>query len=59
MDIEPDDGSIFLTGHTLSGTENWDTYTMKIDSSEIYVGKVGQETLEVLTQGLYTMKHGM
>ena len=33
MDIEPDDGSIFLTGHTLSGTENWDTYTMKIDSS--------------------------
>ena len=27
------DGSVFLTGHTLSGTENWDTYTMKIDSS--------------------------
>lgn len=26
------DGSIFLTGHTLSGTENWDTYTMKIDT---------------------------
>ena len=27
------DGSIFLTGHTLSGTANWDTYTMKINSS--------------------------
>ncbi len=26
-----EDGSIFLTGHTLSGTENWDTYTTKID----------------------------
>lgn len=24
-------GSIFLTGHTLSGTANWDTYTMKLD----------------------------
>jgi hypothetical protein len=27
------DGSIFLAGHTLSGTANWDTYTMKLDSS--------------------------
>ena len=26
-----EDGSIFLTGHTLSNTENWDTYTIKID----------------------------
>ena len=26
------DGSIFLAGHTLSGTANWDTYTMKLDS---------------------------
>ena len=24
------EGEIFLTGHTLSDTENWDTYTMKI-----------------------------
>ena len=31
MDISSD-GSIYLTGHTLSGTENWDTYTMKISS---------------------------
>ena len=23
----------FLTGHTLSNTENWDTYTMKIDAN--------------------------
>ncbi len=27
------DGSIFLAGHTLSGTANWDTYTMKLDAS--------------------------
>jgi hypothetical protein len=27
------DGSIFLTGHTLSGTENWDTYTVKISNN--------------------------
>ena len=26
------DGSVFLTGHTLSGTENWDTYTIKINN---------------------------
>ena len=26
-------GEIFLTGHTLSGTENWDTYTLKIDNN--------------------------
>lgn len=32
MDVS-NDGSIFLTGHTLSGTENWDTYTMKINNS--------------------------
>ena len=29
------DGSIFLTGHTLSGTANWDTYTMKLDSNGV------------------------
>ena len=27
------DGSIFLAGHTLSGTANWDTYTMKLSGS--------------------------
>ena len=27
-----DNGTIFLTGHTLSGTINWDTYTMQIDN---------------------------
>jgi len=32
LDLGPD-GSIFLTGHTLSGTQNWDTYTMKLDNS--------------------------
>ncbi len=30
MDIN-DKGDIFLTGHTLSGTENWDTYTIKVN----------------------------
>jgi len=25
------DGSMFLSGHTLSGTENWDTFTVKVD----------------------------
>ena len=25
------DGAIFLTGHTLSGTQNWQTYTMKLN----------------------------
>ena len=29
------DGSIFLTGHTLSGTSNWQTYTMKLDSGGV------------------------
>lgn len=32
MDLGPD-GSIFLAGHTLSGTANWDTYTMKLDNN--------------------------
>lgn len=31
MDLATD-GSIFLAGHTLSGTANWDTYTMKLDA---------------------------
>ena len=31
MDID-DSGAIFLTD-TLSNTENWDTYTMKIDAN--------------------------
>ena len=31
MDVN-DDGDIFLAGHTLSGTQNWDTYTVKIDN---------------------------
>ncbi len=37
------DGSIFLTGHTLSETENWDTYTIKIDANgqELWERKVG------------------
>ena len=37
------DGSIFLTGHTLSGTKNWQTYTMKISSAGIvdWENKIG------------------
>ena len=30
MDIAIDN-SIYLSGHTISGTENWESYTMKID----------------------------
>lgn len=30
LDLGPD-GSIFLAGHTLSGTANWDTWTLKLD----------------------------
>ena len=42
MDLSAD-GSIYLTGHTLSGTENWDTYTMKVDGSgnQIWESKQG------------------
>ncbi|MAJ43134.1 MAG: hypothetical protein CMF96_00130 [Candidatus Marinimicrobia bacterium] len=42
MDIN-DNGDIFLTGHTLSGTENWDTYTIKIDNNgnQLWEKKVG------------------
>ena len=42
MDVATD-GSIFLAGHTLSGTENWDTYTIKIDSESniVWEQKVG------------------
>ncbi len=38
-----DDGSIFTTGHTLSDTLNWDTYTLKIDSNgnQLWQSKVG------------------
>ena len=32
MDVGSD-GAVFLTGHTLSGTENWDTYTIKLDKN--------------------------
>lgn len=32
MDIN-NSGEIFLTGHTKSGTENWDTYTIKLDNN--------------------------
>ncbi|MBL49984.1 MAG: hypothetical protein CMP28_13690 [Roseibacillus sp.] len=34
MDLASD-GAIFLTGHTLSGTQNWQTYTMKLDQQGV------------------------
>ena len=42
MDIN-DIGEIFLTGHTLSGTQNWDTYTIKVDleGNKIWESVVG------------------
>ncbi len=41
MDVGAD-GSIFLTGHTLSGTENWDTYTVKLDNDGTLLWEVKQ-----------------
>ena len=37
------DGSIFLSGHTTSGTANWDTYTLKLDQlgNVIWESKLG------------------
>lgn len=32
MDVSVD-GHVYLSGHTLSNTQNWDTYTVKIDPS--------------------------
>ena len=42
MDLSTD-GHILLSGHTLSGTENWDAYTMKIDvnGNQIWESKTG------------------
>lgn len=42
MDVNSN-GEIYLGGHTLSGTENWDTYTMKIDNNgnQLWEQKVG------------------
>jgi hypothetical protein len=42
MDLSTE-GDIFLSGHTLTGTENWDAYTMKIDSdgNQIWESKTG------------------
>ena len=42
MDMDLD-GSIFLSGHTLSGTDNWDTYTVKVNQlgDIIWERKVG------------------
>ena len=42
MDVSSQ-GDIFLAGHTLSGTQNWDTYTIKLNSNGdlIWEQKVG------------------
>ena len=42
FDIAPS-GTVFLSGHTTSGTENWDTYTMRIgnDGELIWENKTG------------------
>jgi len=42
MDLSAD-GGVFLSGHTLSGTENWDAYTMKIDTdgNQLWETKTG------------------
>ena len=42
MDLSTE-GYIFLSGHTLTGTENWDAYTMKIDTdgNQLWESKTG------------------
>ena len=42
MDLSTE-GDIFLSGHTLTGTENWDAYTMKIDmdGNQLWESKTG------------------
>ena len=42
MDLSTE-GDIFLSGHTLTGTENWDAYTMKIDAdgNQLWESKTG------------------
>jgi len=42
MDLAAD-GNILLSGHTLSGTENWDAYTIKIDTdgNQLWESKTG------------------
>ena len=42
MDLSTE-GDIFLSGHTLTGTENWDAYTMKIDTdgNQLWESKTG------------------
>ena len=44
MDVK-DESDIFLAGHTLSGTQNWDTYTVKINNNGGLLLKVIQEDL--------------
>ena len=51
-------GNVFLTGHTLSGTENWDTYTIKIDSNGNSIWELKQGNPRGLTQNTFMMKHG-
>ena len=57
MDVNSN-GEIYLGGHTLSGTENWDTYTMKIDNNgnQLWEQKVGNP--RVLIHNIFMMKLG-
>ena len=52
------DGSIFLAGHTLSGTANWDTYTMKLSGSGRSCGNAHRAIPAASTLRTSMMKHG-
>ena len=56
MDINSN-GEIFLAGHTLSGTQNWDTYTMKLNNDGELLWEQKLVILEVLIHNIFMMKH--
>jgi hypothetical protein len=59
MDIA-NDNSIYLSGHTISGTENWDTYTMKIDQDgNKIMGKKKRKPAGFLTPYMFMTRYGI
>ena len=58
MDIGTDN-SIYLSGHTISGTENWDSYTMKIDQDGNKLWEKKREIQGVLIHYTFMTKFGI
>ena len=57
MDIS-NDNSIYLSGHTLSGVQNWDSY-MKIDFDGNKLWEKKEVILEDLIHCIFMMKFGI